>query len=125
MPENTTESVTPEQSEGEGTPTERPPRFNAADVAEQAFTLIKKAGEKGLSLKDLRDQLMEAGAYPGLDKAQAYRRVHNVTWRLEGGPATGTGVKDKGWVQLCERVSPGSKTYRVVKGVTKYQPAKG
>jgi hypothetical protein len=65
------------KAKGKGdTPKAKGPR--AIPNEEKVFSAIKAAGREGITLKELCDKT-------GL----RYRVVHNLTWRMEGGPVEG------------------------------------
>lgn len=73
-PESPAPEAETQPTEGEAKPEST--RISAATVEGQVYEAIQAAGEDGITLKDLEETT-------GL----RYRVLHNVTWRLEGGPS--------------------------------------
>lgn len=113
--------TTTETPEVENTTTST--RVSAATVTEAVFNLIKEAGKDGITLKDLGRKAKETGVYkPELTDTEVYRKLHNVTWVLEGGPKSGK-IEAKGWPELVSRVEGKGATY--VATAPKFKSHKG
>lgn len=114
---STTESVEEPTTE---TPVEAKTttRVPVTTVAKDALEILRAAGEKGMGLKELGAALKERGFYEGLDDQAIYRKVHNVTWHLEGQPPTGNKTFKRTF-EYTERVS--GKTYRVKDDAPEYE----